>query len=121
MRCSRAQRTRVPGASLPPRWAAIAAASSRLDCRTPRCCLGWIVSIIRIHRRSFWVTWQVLVITRGFMSERVGSAMLLVASRHGVRILPGSGGSRKRLRPPAGSGLRNGIRGGQPAQRGECS
>jgi hypothetical protein len=40
MRCSRAQRTRVPGASLPPRWAAIAAASSRLDFERPGAAWG---------------------------------------------------------------------------------
>jgi hypothetical protein len=85
----------------------------------PRSCLECIVSIIRIHRRSFWVTWQVLVITRDFMSARVGIAMQVVMLN--ARILPGSGGSRQRLRPRSGSGLRNGIRGGQPAQRGERS
>jgi len=45
--------------------------------------------------------------------------MQVVVGRHDASILPGSGGSRQRRRPRSGSGLRNGIRGGQPAQRSE--
>ena len=40
MRRLRAHRTRVPGASLPPRWAAIAAASSRSDGESPDIACG---------------------------------------------------------------------------------